>query len=96
MLKIKDNVDLKELAKFGFTYYEDKKFGNRWFYQSKSGGYIYVYEEDAVTPYGNYLAYPKRTLLLMANINCIEDKLLKQMCKILVKEDLVEKVDEEQ
>ena len=33
-LKIKDNVDLKELAKFGFAYYEDKNFGNRWFYQS--------------------------------------------------------------
>lgn len=25
MLKIKDNVDLKELEKFGFKYYDDKK-----------------------------------------------------------------------
>lgn len=29
MLKIKDNVDLKELEKFGFEYYEDF---NEWFY----------------------------------------------------------------
>ena len=26
MLKVRDNVDLKELEKFGFIYYEDKDF----------------------------------------------------------------------
>ena len=25
MLKIKDNIDLKELKKFGFTYFDDKR-----------------------------------------------------------------------
>jgi uncharacterized membrane protein YfhO len=33
MLKIKDNVDLKELEKFGFKYYEGKNYN---FYENKS------------------------------------------------------------
>jgi hypothetical protein len=40
MLKIKDNVDLKELEKFGFEYGEEDWDGNKWhFYHS---GEIYI------------------------------------------------------
>ena len=38
MLKIKDNIDLKELEKFGFKYVEDKSFEGDFSYCEKQIG----------------------------------------------------------
>lgn len=38
MLKLKDNVDLKELEKFGFKYVEDKSFEGDFSYCEKAIG----------------------------------------------------------
>ena len=43
MLKIKDNVDLKELEKFGFVIYE-----NQATYQSAYEEYIYIYKDKKI------------------------------------------------
>lgn len=93
MLKIKDNIDLEELAKFGFMYYKKEKLGYMWIYISKLGSHIVIYEQDMFMPYGGYLAYPKRTLLLKYAHNINEDKSLDNMCKRLIKNGLVEKVE---
>lgn len=45
MLKIKNNVDLKELEKFGFKY--DKKL-KEWNYGDLFNGYVYVEEENKI------------------------------------------------
>ena len=47
MLKIKDNVDLKELEKFGFKYVEDKSFEGDFSYCEKQIGSNVVLEVDA-------------------------------------------------
>lgn len=94
MLKIKDNVDLKELEKLGFVYYKGEKLGYVWFYISKLGSRIVIYEQDMIAPYGGYLIWPKRTLLLRYAHNINEDKSLDNMCKRLMKNGLVEKVDD--
>lgn len=95
MLKIKDNIDLEELAKFGFVCYKKEKIGYMWHYISKLGSNIFVYGQDMFMPYGGDLICPKRTLLLKYAHNINEDKSLDNMCKRLIKNGLVEKVDEE-
>lgn len=43
MLKIKDNVDLKELEKFGFRYFEDEGIRRyEWKERSKYGDLIFI------------------------------------------------------
>lgn len=92
--RIKDSVNLEELVKFGFVCYTDEKLGYMWVYISKLGSRIVIYEQGMFMPYGDYLAYPKRTLLLKYVHNINEDKSLDNMCKRLIKNGLVEKVED--
>ena len=92
--RIKDSVNLEELVKFGFVCYTDEKLGYMWVYISKLGSRIVIYEQDMFMPYGGYLVYPKRTLLLKYAHNINEDKSLDNMCKRLIKNGLVEKVED--
>ena len=90
--RIKDSVNLEELVKFGFVCYTDEKLGYMWVYISKLGSRIIIYEQDMFTPYGGYLVWPMRTLLLRYANNINEDKSLDNTCRRLIKNGLVEKV----
>ena len=62
MLKIKDNVDLKELEKFGFKYIEDKR--------SLQGDYSYCEKQIG----GNaMLGVAAHSRLLLADVTIEED-----------------------
>lgn len=85
MLKIKDNVDLKELAKFGFKYTGNYNRGDRW----ERNGIDYMHDvmvqgdwaNREITysrPYVDLIRQPVETLI-----------------KDLIDNNLVEKVEEE-
>ena len=79
MLKIKDNVDLKELEKYGFKEYNDEYIRH---YKNDIATFIYKDSriiEDIDTDYK-----------FLENLNLGESKRVKD----LIKADLVEKVDE--
>lgn len=79
MLKIKDNVDLKELEKFGFKKHqmEEAKID----YYKNDGIYIVVILKDRTIDYEVPVGFPR---LIIAMSCLVED---------LIKADLVEKVE---
>ena len=87
MLKIKDNVNLKELEKYGFTKYEEditidriKILYDKYCYKDF---FIYITEDRFI--YGEVCDYIRGNVLGNENFDTLYD---------LIKADLVEKVDE--
>lgn len=96
MLKIKDDVDLKELEKYGFKYFEND-FCKGYIYDPKYYINIEVLEEDFMSHYGDYVVEPKRILLLNPGTGYSENKeeqkrVFDKICSKLIKDGLVEKV----
>ena len=89
MLRIKDNVDLKELEKFGFRKLEDDLRNHKYSWKRVLNGGFYEL----------YIARDNRLSFYLENyfeFNClrIKEKLFDKIYD-LIKADLVEKVDEE-
>ena len=80
MLKIKDNVDLKELEKYGFKYYEGKNYN---WYENKS-------KENIELTYFVDCDFKNISVSTYDGDEVELDNLLYD----LIKADLVEKVDE--
>lgn len=80
MLKIRDDVDLKELEKYGLIKEEHSDLFTRYEYKPSSGTCLYVDEYRNITIFPTY--YDKLSLKIM-------DKLYD-----LIKANLVEKVDD--
>ena len=85
MLKIKDNVDLKELEKFGFTLSEDKKS-----YEQKIDGNWW--DIRLVDIEDRWLEHFTEEIGYWAFTD--DDELLEITFNDLIKADLVEKVEE--
>lgn len=89
MLKIKNEVDLKELEKFGFYYSNNNKAYKRDYYTGLHTIYIYVFVDNH--------NYKHRQIDANSSsvIDCMfrDDRLL-GLCKDLVEAGLVEKVEE--
>ena len=87
MLKIKDDVDLKELEKYGFDYGEDDYVGEgKWHYYKKNGFYITLLEED----------FPQNERIISTEVSKwdgFDDDDIDTLYN-LIKADLVEKIDE--
>ncbi len=92
MLKIKDNVDLKELERYGFETYILKNIGSKYhnvreylFFDKNIGWYLIIFESDRLIQIQidelNYKDVPYSNLFV--------EKLYD-----LIKADLVEKVEE--
>ncbi len=79
MLKIKDNIDLKELEKFG--YYKASMYGQPSYNKDLE------YDNDTIS-----VIIDTRKLFL-DTWGCINDKYLLKVVDDLIKADLVEKVD---
>lgn len=102
MLKIKDNVDLKELEKFGFSYTsENKKFMST--YKSNYSPFdisemLFEVDSDRKIIYRlqNYSMYCNSLEELESDYKKITEnyKKFKEITNDLIKADLVEKVDE--
>ena len=86
MLKIKDNVDLKELEKFGFSTYKDeiKIDDEKILYFTYCYKDFYLYVTDARNIYGEECDYIKGTVLANENFDTLFD---------LIQAGLVEKVE---
>ena len=85
MLKIKDNVDLKELEKFGFTFFENGSGTTGYAYDTIKGS-ITIIEKDR--EFNNEYIDERKipvSQALMCNLELLYD---------LIKADLVEKVEE--
>ena len=80
MLKIKDNVDLKELEKFGFRIEYSKYDGKPTTYVHNNYEYVYVFIKD-------------RKLTATAN-TYEEQRPINDLLYDLIKADMVEKVEE--
>lgn len=80
MLKIKDNVDLKELEKYGFE---------KWTRESCCNRYAYIYDCDGKTT--TKLVIHKDKTIRIVNFNSKVVNLIYD----LIKDGLVEKVSEE-
>ena len=82
MLKIKDNVDLKELEKYGFEYDKDRGFYWKYVFLSRYGDekQYWVDEETRII----YFQLDKCGLSIFEYDNTLYD---------LIKDDLVEKVE---
>ena len=80
MLKIKDNVDLKELEKFGFRIKYSEFDGKPTTYVHNDFEYVYVFIKD-------------RELTATSN-TYEEEKPINDLLYDLIKADLVEKVEE--
>lgn len=96
MLKIKDNMDLKELEKFGFKY-KKNDFCNEYSYQPRLDCNVIVYETDFISSYDGYLIHPKRVILLNPSAFYCEDKEKQEkhfnsICYKLIQAGIVEKV----
>lgn len=87
MLKIKDNVDLKELEKFDFCEFEEntKIDGTRILYDKYCYKDFYLYITEDKKIYGEQCDYIKGQVLANENFDTIYD---------LIKSDLVEKIEE--
>ena len=85
MLKIKDNVDLKELEKYGFKMYEDyyDEKGNLKYYFAGQNLYLFENENEQ----GNFL----RTF---TDLECGFSMIDVDILYDLIKADLVEKVED--
>lgn len=97
MLKIKDNVDLKELEKFGFIYREHyKNYSKGHFdkdYEDYVDNYIQVGNDKILSPYTRILN-GHDTEYCDKNQTNIKNQFLDTLYD-LIKADLVEKVDDE-
>ena len=83
MLKIKDDVDLKELEKFGFKFDEDSgKYSYNVILKNKNGGITLTVQSW------------NRKIYLWANINSSKNEEIIEFLYDLIKADLVEKVGE--
>lgn len=80
MLKIKDNVDLKELEKFGF------KFCERGFYR-------YDREIKNILVWTLYITKTHHNIQIIVHEPCTMAKELQCLLYELIKADMVEKVD---
>ena len=81
MLKIKDNVDLKELEKFGFT-------------QNSKGNYDYRRFLDGILGYRVYVTKNHHYIQIQIYEVSLIAKSLQELIYDLIKADLVEKVGE--
>ena len=83
MLKIKDNVDLKELEKFGFRYYTGYYGSRGYLKELEYNDDIFIYEDN------------KKVFFEIEDF-CGDDwnKFCEELVYDLIKADLVEKVDE--
>ena len=86
MLKIKDNIELKELEKFGFKYIEDKSYKGDFSYCEKliGGNVILGVSEPSRVIYSN-IAITETTYISSDGLDVIFD---------LIQAGLVEKVKE--
>lgn len=95
MLKIKDNVDLKILEKYGFDDYNDTCYVNH-LYQSEDYNdvvlEILVFKRD--TKYAKKNTIQLFINIFKENINYVDDLLELDVMFDLIKEGLVEKVVE--
>lgn len=80
MLKIKDNVDLKELEKYGFEYDE-------------RGFYCFTRRIDGVLAWKLYATINHHYLQVKVYVPCSMAGALQSVLYDLIKADLVEKVD---
>ncbi len=85
MLKIKDDVDLKELKKFGFKPKYDEDTGELQRYAFKSRMMIYV-EDRKIQPFRQYNSYHEMDL------EYYDSAFVEEALYDLIKADLVEKV----
>ena len=83
MLKIKDNVDLKELEKYGFRY-EKMMYGRERYYEPITG--------IDVTVINNTKASSLKLRQVIVNAYSIEHEVI-EILYDLIKDGLVEKVD---
>lgn len=83
MLKIKDNVDLKELKKFGFEYKENKKLPHNSTFDWNNMLEVKGCEEQIYIK-----VFDKRRITIYSTCGIAIDKLYD-----LIKADLVEKVE---
>ena len=80
MLKIKDNVDLKELKNFGFIEYQSCDDGETYYCKS----YLYIGKDKIINQDDNInCCKPKDYELTETDVNILYD---------LIKADLVEKI----
>lgn len=86
MLKIKDNVDLKELEKFGFTVNADQAT-----YQNAYDEYIYIYPNKKIEIEFER-AYDELDIGGLGCCHCISNTLL-NIVYDLIQAGLVEKVE---
>lgn len=54
MLKIKDNIDLKELEKFGYVYKEQFESGARKRYELQNDPDVYVYIDNRILHFNRF------------------------------------------
>lgn len=90
MLKIKDNVDLKELEKFNYdltsdgkTYYKDTNYNSLWAF--------FKYGVDTRTI---SIDYKTRQISETVGIGAYQIEVIEEDIEDLINADLVEKVDE--
>ena len=83
MLKIKDNVDLKELEKFGFKYIEDLFTKKPYFFKKT---YLENADDDRIC---YHIEVNTRKIIISRLDGDLDDTLYD-----LIKADLVEKVDD--
>ena len=81
MLKIKDNVDLKELEKYGFEYCE-------------RGFYRYERIINNILAWTLYITRTHHNIQIMVHEPCTMAKELQCLLYDLIKADLIEKVDQ--
>lgn len=95
MLKIKDNVDLKELEKYGFVYREYYKnyikLHSDKNYEDYVDNYIQVGNNRILKPYARLLNGHETDYICKSQVN-IKDEFLNTIYD-LIKADLVEKVE---
>lgn len=91
MLKIKDNVDLKELEKYGFEYVKRRDYGK------KTNEYIYRNDKENINVFtgDNELNATPKVLYMMDDISSYQESPIFEYPNVLydlIKADLVEKV----
>lgn len=90
MLKIKDNVDLKELEKFGFEY--EPMFNSK---KEEVLGYYKISFDYDFTSYDYIIDVKDRDIMLTKDNESFDDDNVREFDILydLIKADLVEKVD---
>jgi hypothetical protein len=91
MLKIRDEIDLKELEKFGFEYkpmFNSKK-------EEVLGEYIISFDYEFIR-YDYIISAEHRDIMLMTDNRGVDDDNMREFDTLydLIKADLVEKIEE--